>query len=396
MLSASTGDIRAGIDAMNPSTMRIALNATPLLSPLTGIGQYTASLATHLELLGIDLHLFYGRRWSREILAAPIKGIETAKTLVKKWVPRPYRVIRAAQQAAFSLGARTRRPDLYHDPTGFLLRFDGPSVATVHDLSWLRFPDAHPPDRVDAYRRMFDSTLALSAHIITDAESTRSELIGEFGASPDRVTAIPLAARAIFSPRTGSEAAQPLAAHGLGFRRFLLAVGTVEPRKNLEAVVRAYSSQEAQFRERLPLVLVGMSGWLTAAFDTLVSPMVERGEVRRLGYVSDDELAALYASARAVIYPSLYEGFGLPPLEAMASGTPVIVSNVSSLPEVVGDAGIQVDPHDVEALREAIRVLSEDDERWEALRSAGLARAARFSWERCARETLAVYRKVLA
>ena len=149
-------------------------------------------------------------------------------------------------------------------------------------------------------------------------------------------------------------------------------------------------------QDRFPLAIVGMKGWLTSQLDSLFASLAQSGRVRPIGYVDDAALALFYASARMLIYPSLYEGFGLPPLEAMASGTPVIASNVSSLPEVVGDAGIQVDPHDVDALREAIRRLAEDDSQWEALRSAGLARAAQFSWERCARETVAVYRKVLA
>jgi len=146
----------------------------------------------------------------------------------------------------------------------------------------------------------------------------------------------------------------------------------------------------------LPMVIVGMKGWLTSRLDSLLEPLIQSGRVRAVGYVDDATLATLYGSARMLIYPSLYEGFGLPPLEAMASGTPVITSNVSSLPEVVGDAGLQVGPQDVHAQREAVLLLAEDDSRWEALRCTGLTRAATFSWERCARETLAVYRKVLA
>jgi alpha-1,3-rhamnosyl/mannosyltransferase len=243
---------------------------------------------------------------------------------------------------------------------------------------------------------MFGRTLARSSALICDSECVRRELIERHGVAPDRVTAVPLAARALFRPVPADGAALRVVPDGLAHRRYVLSVGTIEPRKNLDAVVGAYSALTDDFRRRFPLVIVGMKGWLTSRLESLIEAGVRSREIRVLGYVDDEELARLYASARMLIYPSLYEGFGLPPLEAMASGTPVITSNVSSLPEVVGDAGIQVDPYDVDALREAIRLLSEDDGRWEALRSAGLARAAQFSWERCARETLAVYRKVLA
>jgi alpha-1,3-rhamnosyl/mannosyltransferase len=296
------------------------------------------------------------------------------------------------QQVAFSSGAH--RFDVYHDTTGFPLRFAGPVVATVHDLAWRRFPQTHPRQRVRAYERSFAAALRRTTHFITVSRAIAAELVELFGVPSGRVTVTPEAARPVFSPREAPQCAATLAAHGLSYRGFLLSVGTLEPRKNIERVLAAYSGLGDGLRRKLPLVLVGMRGWLAAGLEGQLAPLVHSGEVRVLGYVDDVALAALYASTRMLIYPSLYEGFGLPPLEAMASGTPVIVSNASSLPEVVGDAGIQVDPHDVDALRSAVNRLAEDDALWEALRSSGLARAAQFSWRRCAEETLAVYRLV--
>lgn len=338
--------------------------------------------------------LFYGRRWSREIRQVPLARIDSWKRLVKSFVPAPYASARVVQQWPFLSGAR--KLDLFHDPAGFPLAGAKVTVSTVHDLTWERYPEAHPPQRVRAFRRMFGSTLTRSAALICDSECVRRELIERHGVAPDRVTAIPLAARALFRPVADDAGIPHRSVQGLRHRQYLLSVGTIEPRKNLDAVVRAHSALADDLRRRYPLVIVGMKGWLTSRLEALIDAGSRSGDIKVLGYVDDEKLAHLFASARMLIYPSLYEGFGLPPLEAMATGTPVIVSNVSSLPEVVGDAGIQVDPHDVDALREAIRLLSEDDRRWEALRSAGLARAAQFSWDRCARETLAVYRKVLA
>jgi alpha-1,3-rhamnosyl/mannosyltransferase len=143
-------------------------------------------------------------------------------------------------------------------------------------------------------------------------------------------------------------------------------------------------------------VIVGMKGWLTSNLESVMQPLVASGELRPLGYTSDEALAALYAGAMCLVYPSLYEGFGLPPLEAMASGAPVIVSNRSTLPEVVGDAGVKIDAQDERALREALQRLDEDDAFRTARAAASLRQAARFSWQRCAAETLAIYRKVLA
>jgi alpha-1,3-rhamnosyl/mannosyltransferase len=175
----------------------------------------------------------------------------------------------------------------------------------------------------------------------------------------------------------------------------VLCVGTLEPRKNLELVIRAYAAMPESYRACRPLVLVGMKGWLTSGLESLMQPLVAAGQIRPQGYTSDADLAVLYAAAQVLVYPSLYEGFGLPPLEAMASGTPVIVSNRSTLPEVVGDAGVQLDAADEPGLREALRHMDEDPAWWNARAVASLAQARQFSWARCARETLAVYRKVL-
>jgi alpha-1,3-rhamnosyl/mannosyltransferase len=139
-----------------------------------------------------------------------------------------------------------------------------------------------------------------------------------------------------------------------------------------------------------------MKGWLTSRLESVMQPLVASGELHPLGYTSDDSLATLYAGATALVYPSLYEGFGLPPLEAMASGTPVIVSNRSTLPEVVGDAGVIIDAEDESALREALLRFVEDPAFWQNRAAASLQRAGSFSWQRCAEQTLAVYRKVIA
>ncbi|MBA2413477.1 MAG: glycosyltransferase family 4 protein [Burkholderiaceae bacterium] len=200
----------------------------------------------------------------------------------------------------------------------------------------------------------------------------------------------------MFKPRDQVACSATLFKHGLQHRSYFLVVGTLEPRKNVETAVRAHASLPEAVRRQVPLVLVGMRGWLTSRLESELKAPVERAEVRPLGFVTDDELADLYSAATALVYPSLYEGFGLPPLEAMACGTPVIVSNVSSLPEVGGSAAVMHDPMDTDALKAAMKRLIEDKQFWLKKAAASLKQAALFSWEKCAAETIAVYRAAMA
>ena len=177
--------------------------------------------------------------------------------------------------------------------------------------------------------------------------------------------------------------------------QYLLTVGTLEPRKNLQTVLHAYMLLPQQIRKRFPLVLAGIKGWHMSALEQQIAPLVAAGEIRQLGYLPREELATVVAGALALIYPSIYEGFGLPPLEAMACGVPVIASGVSSLPEVVGDAGLLIDPHDTEAVAQAMQRLITDPGSRLHLSQKALARSARFSWGKCVEQTIDAYRQVL-
>ena len=380
----------------SPATLRLAFNGSALLSPLTGVGQYAKSLAEQLvRQEDLEIHFFYAAAWSREIRTEPVKRIGTIKDFIKKVVPQPYRVSRALQNWRFGMGIRKFRPQLYHEPNFLPFRFDGPTIITAHDLSWIRYPETHPAERVEVMNRYFPPALERASHSLTDAEYVRQEIIREFRVAPEKITSVPLGAREIFHPRSQDECAAVLRERGLRYREYVLCVGTLEPRKNLELVIRSYASMSASFRERHPLVIVGMKGWLTSSLESVMQPLVASGELRPLGFTSDEALASLYAGAMCLVYPSLYEGFGLPPLEAMASGTPVIVSDRSTLPEVVGEAGIQIDANNEIALRLALERFDDDRTFWEERVEASLRQAATFSWSRCAAETLTIYRKVL-
>lgn len=377
--------------------MKVALGATTLLTPLTGVGQYTHHLARGLQASdGVDLRLFYGSGFSREILKPGTARTGKLRLLARQYLPMAYELRRLIEQWRFDRGQRGEKFDLYHEPSYLALRFHGPTVVTVHDLSWIRFPETHPPERVRAMDRYFEPSLRRASLVLTDSEFVKAEILEVYGGDPARVVAIPLGVDPVFDPALPQETASVLAPLGLAHGRYFLSVGTVEPRKNLQATVRAYAALPQATRQRLPLVLAGMKGWRTTALERLLEPLVQSGEVRVLGYLERSDLAKVTAGALAMVYPSLYEGFGLPPLEAMGCGVPPIISTAGSLLEVVGDCGLIVEPHDVDALGAAMTRMADDAQLRSRLGQASLQRAATFTWSRCVEQTVAAYRRAAA
>ena len=376
--------------------VRVGINAVPLLSPLTGVGQYTYRLITELQqALPHKPWLFYGTSWDREIRMAPPPGARQLNNAIKRFMPHPHVITRFLKQTRFTSGARRHRVGLYHEPAFLAYRFQGPSVVTVHDLSWIRHPETHPAERVREMNRIMPKVVEHATHIVVDSDFVRREVMTHYGVPGDRVTTVLLGVGAEFHP-LGAPACKPvLDQFGLEHGHYLLAVGTLEPRKNLSTVIAAFEQLPEHTRKRFPLVIVGMNGWGMGRFSQSLRHMVISGEVKMLGYVAQSELPALYSGARLFVYPSLYEGFGLPPLEAMACGVPVIASRRASLPEVVGEAGILVEPMDDVAISGHMRTLIEDDVLHARLGAAGQARAQAFTWRKFARETIAVYKKII-
>ncbi|HYD82228.1 MAG TPA: glycosyltransferase family 1 protein [Paucimonas sp.] len=378
------------------ANVSIGINAVSLMSPLTGIGQYTWQLLKQMQMLKLAPWMFYGTGWSREIRAGALPGIGAAKNLFKRIVPRPYVAMRFLLSRRFAAGTRRHKIRLYHDPNFMAYRFGGPTIVTIHDLSWVRYPETHPPERVREMNRLMPDIVRQAEHILVVSDFVRREVIDYYGFAPERVTTTRNGVAPDFRPMREDECRAALAAYGLTFGSYMLAVGTLEPRKNLSSVIAAFGSLPEPVRRRYPLVIAGMVGWGEDRYSKELRELIRRGEARMAGYVPQAALPALYAGARMLLYPSLYEGFGLPPLEAMASGVPAIVSNCASLPEVVGEAGLQVEPLDVAAIAENMRRLVEDDGLHRRLALAGRQRALGFSWRTCALETLEVYRKAAA
>jgi alpha-1,3-rhamnosyl/mannosyltransferase len=348
----------------------------------SGIGRYTWELSQGLPHAGVQT-TFYGRGQRIEDPAALLSDRPFA-------VPR-----RRFRKLRKWWDQRSLAGGLVHGPNYFLPGFADAGIITVHDLSVLRFPETHPAERVAAFEREFERSLRRAIHVITDTETVREEVLEAFGLAPAQVTAVHLGVDPAFRPRSAEELRGPLAALGLKPGKYGLSVATLEPRKKIDALVRAWRDLPRRLRDATPLVLAGGSGWRNER----LLPLIEQGEaegwLRRLGYVPEETLPSLYAGSALFAYPSSYEGFGLPPLEAMASGVPAVVARRSCLPEVCGDVPIYVDPDDETSLKQALeRALS--DSAWRSgAAERGVAHARSFTWNRCVNATLAVYQKAV-
>lgn len=375
--------------------MKVGLNAASLLSPLTGIGQYTYQLAKGLQKYeDLELDMFYANGWSREVRDRPINRIKTIKFLLRAFIPKTYEVSRLIQQYHFNERSFKRVGGIYHEPNFLAFNYAGPLVLTVHDLSWIRYPETHPVERVKAMNKYFQKSLERASKIITVSEFVKQEVQDVFKIPAERITCVWNGVEPLFRARSDAETLHVLHGFGLQHKKYVLAVGTLEPRKNLENALAAYMLLPEDIRKHYPLVLVGMKGWHTSKLEKQMRPLVSAGLIHVLGYLSREDLATVTAGATTLLYPSIYEGFGLPPLEAMASGVPVITSRVSSLPEVVGDTGLLVDPFDAKDIANALELMLADAAFREAAGKKALARSSQFSWDRCVKETMDIYRQV--
>jgi glycosyltransferase involved in cell wall biosynthesis len=266
-------------------------------------------------------------------------------------------------------------------------------VVTVHDLIYARFPEAHSGIRDKGMRVLVPQAARRSDRVIADSHSTRQDLMTMLGVGPERIDVVPLGLGGVKreTPLTERETRTRFE---LGERSVLLSLSAKRPHKNLLALIGAFARIPA---ERRPLlVLPGYPTWHEAELRARAATAGIAEDVRFLSWLSGEELEGLWALAEAFVFPSLYEGFGLPVLEAMARGVPVACSNASSLPEVAGDAALLFDPHDEATIAEALRRLLDDPPLRESLRARGLVRVKEFTWERTARLTLESYRRTLA
>jgi alpha-1,3-rhamnosyl/mannosyltransferase len=293
----------------------------------------------------------------------------------------------------FRVACKLREYDLYHETNFIPMRLERPTVATLHDLSVLAHPEWHPADRVAYFEKHFQSGLSRCIHFLAISEFGRQEVIRTLGIRPERVTRTYMGIRSGMGPIPAEEIRRTLKHLGLP-DRYLLYLGTIEPRKNLLMLLRAYCALPEALRSRWPLLLVGGWGWNTAEVAEFLHREARHRGVIHIGYVSEEHLGAIYNGARALVYPSLYEGFGLPPIEMMACGGGVLASTAGALVETVGSRAHLIEPQDQGSWTQAMARVCNDDDWWQSLRT-GVAEVARpFTWDNCAAVTLNVYRSL--
>lgn len=371
---------------------------------MTGIGRYTYELAKGLRDSGqfSDIRYQFLLGWAKNpdsIISKyhaddkPHDGVP--KSGLKKWVHSTARSIFFATSPAIKgLICRPYRGYIYHSPNFVLPNFAGKLVSTIHDMSVFRVPQFHPEHRIQYQQSIFPNLIKQADLFITVSEFSKWELIDFFKVSADRIVSIPNGVDPLFHPRPEALLKPILEKYGLKTNLYTLSVGTIEPRKNIECLIDAYATLPAAMRLQFPLVLVGSRGWSSESIHQKIAKYSQEGWLRYLLFVPDHDLASIYAGARLFSCISHYEGFGLPVLEAMASGVPVISSNTPALVEVGGDAVVYVDPNSKEAIRQAIVDVLSDDNASKTLSSSGLAQASRFSWGRTTQETIDAYRLI--
>ncbi len=396
--------------------MNICLDLSPVVHQKAGLASYTRELATQLvQDEGISWSVFHYDRTPPVSLSSPLDSLPR---YVIPWGAYRWRLTTALRHIlGWNMDGFFRSVDLFHATEHLLPRLSAiRTVFTLHDLIFLFHPETHKPMNRWFLTLMMPRFLRAADAIIAVSECTKRDAVRCYGIPEEKITVIYEGVNPRFRPADPEAIAAVRQKYGLP-ERFILYVGTIEPRKNLTALLEAYTAlmeRPAPCALRpatcdlrpatcdlrpatcdLRLMIVGKKGWLYEGFFRKLRELGLEDRVIFTGYVPDEDLPALYSAADLFVFPSLYEGFGLPVLEAMACGVPVVCSSTSSLPEVAGDAALLVPPTDVRALTEAMERALTDERLRARMRARGLERARRFSWERAAQGTLITYRKVL-
>ena len=369
--------------------MRIGVDVRLFYHRPAGIGWYTLRLLKALA--RVDKQNFYVLLQHRKQSQPLIEGEQFSRATL--FTPTHHRF----EQWPLSLETKLLGLDLLHSPD-FIppMHNNIPSVITIHDLAFLLYPQFVTAKSARYYGQVEDAVKRAN-RIIAVSKSTKNDIIKLLGVPESKIDVIHEAAGPFFQPIPRARAQQILAAAHVHLpERFILSVGTIEPRKNLKTLIHAYHHLRQRYHVTAPLVLAGAPGWLAEDVYALVDKLGLDAVVHFMGRTPNEQLLALYNLTTVLAHPAHYEGFGLPPLEAMACGAPVVCSDAGSLPEVVGDAAILAAPEDDEAWTAALHQVLSDEHLQQRMAARGKARAQTFSWEKAARKTLDTYRRAVA
>ena len=368
--------------------MLILLNALQA-GNRSGTGRYVEALAQWLP--QVPSSLSYAFFWPRHVPHPPRAQFASAAFLDQDAQPAWRRLW--IDHYGMRREAARSGANLVHYPANIGPLVEMPNaVVTIHDLTFFRNPGWFRPGRALYYRKAAAVGARRAARIIADSQASATDIQTYLGIDADRIDVIPLGVDPAFGPAGPEQVAAVRRKYGLG-RPFILYMGTLEPRKNLPRLIEAWEQSAAGDAD---LALVGRRGWKTAALDAAIAASPHRDRIHLPGFVPMEDQAALYSACEAFVWPALAEGFGLPVLEGMACGAPVLTSNRSSLPEVTGDAALLANPEDADAIAEGINRILSDSALRARLKAAGPLRAAHFTWRRTAELTVASYRRALS
>jgi len=355
--------------------MRIGIDAQTTLGQKTGFGFYVGNLVKNLRLIDRKNHFFFFKPTETKDLSAP-----------KRFIWDQFRVPKLA---------RRNKVDILHQPSfSAPIFYQGKMVVTVHDLIAIKFGEDIPFFSRQFFARWMPFSYRKADHIIAISENTKKDIVKYLNIDPNKITVIPLAADEKFKPIDDKLKIESVKKKYHTGANYLLHVGTLNPRKNLSFIIDVFF-KIASSHPNINLVITGKEGWYYENLYEKVKELKLEDRVIFTGYIDEEDKVYLYNGAKMFVFPSIYEGFGLPPLEAMACGVPVVSSNTSSMPEVIKDSGILLSPKDKVAWIKEISILLDDPKKIQQLKTSGLKRAKDFSWKKTAELTLEVYEKVL-
>jgi glycosyltransferase involved in cell wall biosynthesis len=373
---------------------RVAINGIPLNNPLTGVARFTSELTLSLlELNEFDIYIFDGRKFKKNLMNQENKApnfVSKSKRYIRSYLPFSYQFLRCVRTFFLRKLIKKHKIELFIETSIISFDIDIPVISVVHDLSWIYYPESHPKERVKNLNRYIKKTIDTSYWIVTDSDSVKNEVTSMFKRKTN-IVSIPLGVnQSNFYPRTKKNTKNVIERLNLQYKEYFLSVATLEPRKNILNVIKAYNNLADDIKNKYCLVIIGMKGW----GDDLEKLIDVNHNIKILKYIPDADLPYYFCGAKIFIYASYYEGFGLPILESMSCGTPVINSNVSSMPEVSGNSSLLINPKNCKQISQSLTKLINSKTLYKRLTLSGRTHSKKFTWRKTAEKYASIIRSI--